>query len=232
MTAVLSRGTSREPDHTLEPRVSITKVFRFAAHHKLPNHGGKCRRDHGHNYRLEVTVTGPVKANGLSDDGMVMDFGDLKGLVNPLLEDCLDHYSLNALMVNPTAELLGLWLLERLPAEVSRITIWETDDSFATVERAPTSVPAPTLGNLWFAASEAERLEFMHAITAQMAVRAQVRVPLDATSVSTPHSRARAARVWTAVTLNSASAMAERVFRYGVAEPLARELVEERARCE
>lgn len=61
---------------------TITKIFRFEFAHHLPGHHGKCARPHGHSYRLEVTIRGPIKeALGESDNGMVMDFGDLSQLV-------------------------------------------------------------------------------------------------------------------------------------------------------
>ena len=50
-------------------RTSVTRCFTFEAAHQLPWHPGKCRNLHGHGYRLEVTVEGPV-----NDDGMVLDF--------------------------------------------------------------------------------------------------------------------------------------------------------------
>ena len=60
----------------------ITKIFRFESAHHLPGHHGKCARPHGHSYRLEVTIHGPIKhAPEESDYGMVMDFGDLSQIV-------------------------------------------------------------------------------------------------------------------------------------------------------
>ncbi len=53
----------------------VTRSFSFEAAHQLPWHPGKCRRLHGHNYRLEVTVQGPVGENGV-----VMDFDDLSAV--------------------------------------------------------------------------------------------------------------------------------------------------------
>ncbi|WP_218032189.1 6-pyruvoyl trahydropterin synthase family protein [Dictyobacter kobayashii] len=61
----------------------ITKEFAFEAAHHLPNHRGKCRRPHGHSYRLQISLRGPIlQAPGESSDGMVMDFDDLKSIVN------------------------------------------------------------------------------------------------------------------------------------------------------
>src|SRR6266487_618453 len=61
----------------------ITREFTFEACHPLLGHQGKCQRPHGHSYRLEISLRGSIKeAVGKSNDGMVMDFGDLKRIVN------------------------------------------------------------------------------------------------------------------------------------------------------
>jgi len=72
----------------------ITKEFELAYAHKLPNHSGKCKRLHGHNARILVTVRGlPVEELGVSDEGMVIDFGSpgLKQIVNEVIIDKWDH---------------------------------------------------------------------------------------------------------------------------------------------
>jgi len=99
--------------------VEIVKDFRFEAAHWLPNFpdGHKCRRLHGHSFLIEVHVTGPVDPH----TGIVMDFGDVKTLVSPLV-DRLDHYCLNELgqawadplMTNPTSENLARWFWREL----------------------------------------------------------------------------------------------------------------------
>lgn len=68
--------------------VEITRRFRFEAMHWLPGHP-KCGWPHGHSYILEVTVAGPI-----NESGMVVDFGELKNLMAPILKD-LDHGCLN-----------------------------------------------------------------------------------------------------------------------------------------
>src|SRR5258708_40187253 len=74
----------------------LTKTFHFEAAHQLPGHRGKCARLHGHSYRLEVTLRGPIKdAPGHSDHGMVMDFSDLSQIVRASIIERLDHYDLN-----------------------------------------------------------------------------------------------------------------------------------------
>lgn len=108
--------------------VELVKDFRFEAAHFLPNvpEGHKCRRIHGHSFRGEVAVRGPLDPVL----GWVMDFADLKAAVEPLVHR-LDHYLLNEIpgLENPTSEVLAVWiwreLAPRLPLLV-RITIEET----------------------------------------------------------------------------------------------------------
>jgi len=72
---------------------SITKTLTFDAGHRIPHHASKCRNVHGHTYELTVTVEGPLIFEGLShaDEGMVMDFGDLKIAMMEEIHDRWDH---------------------------------------------------------------------------------------------------------------------------------------------
>lgn len=55
------------------------RSIEWDAGHRVPNHISKCRNVHGHRYKLEVTVEGPlVLSDGASDEGMVMDFSEIK----------------------------------------------------------------------------------------------------------------------------------------------------------
>lgn len=72
--------------------VSITKVFRFEMAHALHGHGGRCAHIHGHSYRLEVTIKGtPINEPSRPDNGMVMDFAELKSIVKRHILDRFDH---------------------------------------------------------------------------------------------------------------------------------------------
>lgn len=96
----------------------IYKEFRFEAAHKLPHHDGKCRRLHGHSWLGRVYVkSNQLIAKG-SKQGMVMDFGDLKAYLQPLLDDYLDHHYLNETtgLENPTSEAIAEWLFQQLAA--------------------------------------------------------------------------------------------------------------------
>jgi 6-pyruvoyltetrahydropterin/6-carboxytetrahydropterin synthase len=73
-------------------RVRITKIFTFEMAHALRNYDGACKYIHGHSYTLEVTVSGePIIDRSSPKLGMVMDFGDLKRLVNKSIVDVYDH---------------------------------------------------------------------------------------------------------------------------------------------
>jgi 6-pyruvoyltetrahydropterin/6-carboxytetrahydropterin synthase len=107
---------------------TVVREVRFEAAHHLPRtpEGHKCRRLHGHSYRVEIHVTGPVDP----EKGWVCDFDDLRRAFTPLREQ-LDHHTLNDIegLENPTSELLARWIWERLsPAlpGLSAVVIGET----------------------------------------------------------------------------------------------------------
>src|SRR5689334_20146482 len=94
----------------------ITKRFHFEAAHILPGHRGKCARLHGHSYKLEVTLRGPVKDEpGVPDNGMVMDFSDVSDLVKYAVLERLDHQELGEVtQIHTTAENLVHWIWDEL----------------------------------------------------------------------------------------------------------------------
>ncbi|HPS25207.1 MAG: 6-carboxytetrahydropterin synthase [Bacteroidales bacterium] len=70
----------------------ITKEFRFEGAHALLDYDGKCRHIHGHSYRLMITVEGvPSLREGDPKIGMIMDFGDLKDIVETHIVKHFDH---------------------------------------------------------------------------------------------------------------------------------------------
>mgnify|MGYP000635541933 FL=1 len=72
--------------------ISITRRLEFDSGHRIPNHDGQCRHLHGHRYAIEVTLTGEVADHpGKADDGMVLDFGDIKRLTNQYVVEPWDH---------------------------------------------------------------------------------------------------------------------------------------------
>lgn len=110
----------------------ISKRFTFEAAHNLVWHEGKCRNIHGHSYVLMVFAVGDLDSNGV-----IMDFGDLKKLVNDVVIDVHDHKYLNELYENPTAELMAGFILQKLNEEDERIfkvRLYETESSYCEVE--------------------------------------------------------------------------------------------------
>ena len=72
--------------------IKITKQFSFEMAHALRNYDGLCRNIHGHSYKMDITLAGqPLQAESSPKNGMVMDFGDLKRLVNEEIISLLDH---------------------------------------------------------------------------------------------------------------------------------------------
>ena len=107
----------------------VTKRFRFEAAHHLPGYPGKCARPHGHGYRLEVTVEGPV-----GEDGLVMDFYDLKRVVEERVIARLDHRDLNDLLPLPSAEHVAAWIWNELAdLPLAELRLYETEDAWVTV---------------------------------------------------------------------------------------------------
>ena len=115
-------------------RVSLTKTFGFEAAHWLPTfpEGHKCRRLHGHSFRVDVVIEGEVDPA----EGYLQDFGQIKAALEPI-EKRLDHYCLNDIegLENPTAEMLAKWIYDRLAEALpllDRVVVRETCTSAAT----------------------------------------------------------------------------------------------------
>jgi 6-pyruvoyltetrahydropterin/6-carboxytetrahydropterin synthase len=108
--------------------MEIFKEFTLEAAHRLPGvpEGHKCGRLHGHSFRIEIHVTGPVEPT----TGWVMDFADIKAAFAPL-EKLLDHNYMNDIpgLDNPTSENLARWIWDRLESDLpnlSRVVVRET----------------------------------------------------------------------------------------------------------
>ncbi|TDM00607.1 MAG: 6-carboxytetrahydropterin synthase QueD [Flavobacteriaceae bacterium] len=70
----------------------LTKIFTFETAHALWGYTGKCKNIHGHSYKLFVTIEGePIAQENHPQNGMVMDFGDLKKIVQKCILDPFDH---------------------------------------------------------------------------------------------------------------------------------------------
>jgi len=104
----------------------------FSAAHSLRGYQGDCERLHGHNYRVEVSVESPQ----LDKAGIVMDFRDLKQILERVIND-LDHLYLNDTkpftIINPSAENIAKYIFDSVYSEVKpplrlkEVTVWEND---------------------------------------------------------------------------------------------------------
>ena len=128
--------------------IYVTRKAHFSAAHRLYNPTfsderneaifDKCNnpRGHGHNYTLEVSVTGPVDAI----TGYVMDLGLLRTIVEQEVIEQMDHRNLNLEVeilrgINPTAEniVVACWhaiVAHVAPATLSRLRLWETENNY------------------------------------------------------------------------------------------------------
>ena len=123
--------------------MEVFKTFTFEAAHRLPKlpPEHKCFRMHGHSYRVEVYVEGPVD----EELGWVIDFGEIKQAFRPVQER-LDHQVLNDIegLENPTSERLAAWIWDRVApglAGLSKIVVRETCTS-GCIYRGPGSGPS------------------------------------------------------------------------------------------
>ena len=72
--------------------MQITTRLEFDSGHRIPNHKSQCRNLHGHRYALEITLSGDIiNASSISEDGMVMDFSDVKKIARECVVDVWDH---------------------------------------------------------------------------------------------------------------------------------------------
>lgn len=109
--------------------MKLWRRYAFEAAHQL--HGlpdtHPCSRVHGHGYRLEVAVSGPVDGRG-----MVIEYADLDALVKMAVLDDYDHHDLNGLHEQPTVENMVVEIFDRLTEAtplVVGIRLWETERS-------------------------------------------------------------------------------------------------------
>ena len=124
-------------------KMEVTKIFSFDGAHKLGRKDlsadenkkifGKCCNLHGHMWTLHVTVEGLV-----SDNGMVMNFVDLKRVVTEEIIDKFDHAYLNDFFELPTCENVLPYIWEKLQLKLAgglkRLTLFETPTSYASYE--------------------------------------------------------------------------------------------------
>ena len=114
---------------------TLTTMVEFSSAHTFVGHSGPCKKMHGHNWKVEVEITGEK----LDKIGMVVDFKEIRKATD-LVVDELDHEFLNNLETfsedNPTAENIARYIFTKLSEEfsnknvkVNSIKLWETDKS-------------------------------------------------------------------------------------------------------
>lgn len=142
--------------------MKVTREFSFEAAHMLSGYAGQCKNLHGHSYKLQVTVEGsPSHRQGESDAEMVIDFTDLKAVVQKEVIDCVDHaiifsnyscrkdaeeelyrwatkYGMKFVELGGrcTAETIATWIRDILIRKMGcyvYVRLWETEKSFAEV---------------------------------------------------------------------------------------------------
>lgn len=134
------------------PDVTVVRRLRFNAAHRVHNPAlspeentrlfGKCNNPnwHGHNYTLEVFVTGPIDPV----TGYVIDLGALRDLVESKVVNEADHRNFNVDVpfmqgINPTSEniVVAMWrVLEPAiqPGRLTRLRLWETENNYVEYE--------------------------------------------------------------------------------------------------
>jgi 6-pyruvoyltetrahydropterin/6-carboxytetrahydropterin synthase len=132
---------------TTTPYVAtVWREVEFHASHQLPYHDGKCARPHGHNFKMRVSVTGPVQDDDPAnpESGMVIDLAKLGDLMKTAGELYFDHHNINETtgILCPTSERLawyvGIYAKHHIEARdgaayVSSVSVQETDRSGAIV---------------------------------------------------------------------------------------------------
>jgi 6-pyruvoyltetrahydropterin/6-carboxytetrahydropterin synthase len=133
------------------PMLTITKIFHFEAAHRITDYRGACRHLHGHSYKLEVSIS----VDEMGEGDMLMDFKDLKELVNESVIRPWDHALLLKdnegnhadfdqlvgkiywMKTEPTAERMVLWIANKLakglpaPVQLTGLKLYETAGSLA-----------------------------------------------------------------------------------------------------
>lgn len=112
-------------------RVRLIKTFTFEAAHFLPSfpEGHKCRRMHGHSFKVDIVVEGDIPKG----QHHLIDYGDIKAITDPI-HDQIDHRCLNEIkgLENPTSEMIAVWLWERIQPRLpilTEIVVYETCSS-------------------------------------------------------------------------------------------------------
>ena len=128
---------------------TVTKEIYFCYGHRLMNYDGPCKFLHGHNGKIEVELA----SDKLDQRGMVVDFSEIRCVIKDWVDRTLDHTMLfrkddplvpvlkekgerfYLMQENPTAESIAKLIYDYVRSQsfpVTRVTLWETESSFAT----------------------------------------------------------------------------------------------------
>ena len=113
-------------------------ITEFSAAHNLRNFRGKCEALHGHNWKVEVVLSG----KNLDDSGVVLDFAEVKAATSEIMSE-IDHRYLNDLPFfmenNPSSENIARYIFHRLQEKIDndrvrirRVSAWESQDACAS----------------------------------------------------------------------------------------------------
>lgn len=140
MKKIQSKRAARKATGSIPPTVSanaaaqqmeLRKTFQFEAAHRLPllPRSHKCHRLHGHSFKVEIVVAGPLDPKL----GWLMDYADISAAFKPIWNR-LDHFYLNEIpgLENPTSEVLAVWIWRKLKPKLpllSEVVVAETCQS-------------------------------------------------------------------------------------------------------
>jgi 6-pyruvoyltetrahydropterin/6-carboxytetrahydropterin synthase len=123
--------------------MQITTRLEFDAGHRIPCHKSQCRNLHGHRYAIEITLSGDIiQQENTSENGMVMDFSDVKAIARRAVVDVWDHAFLvyrhdtdvlrflNSLADHKTVIMGSVPTAENMAAEAFRILKTEYQDTY------------------------------------------------------------------------------------------------------
>jgi 6-pyruvoyltetrahydropterin/6-carboxytetrahydropterin synthase len=115
----------------------LIKEFTFDAAHNLTKYHGKCEKLHGHTYRMAVMIEGEP-----NDEGMIIDFADLRDIVDREVVSKFDHSYLNDIIPQPTAENIARYVFTSIDGMIDSqncvlraVQIWETKKSSVIFDR-------------------------------------------------------------------------------------------------
>lgn len=123
----------------MQASIKAKKIVTFNAAHFLAGYQGKCANMHGHTYTLEIVVSrmnGALIVGGTSD-GMVVDFSELKTMINEVVIDKVDHKVLNEVFdFRTTSENLASYFFrtltvkcEEIGLRLEKVILWESQHS-------------------------------------------------------------------------------------------------------